>query len=321
MNFNPRQSLLLWWLLPLSLLLHFLLLQLLPHIPSLSSPPEEPVYVEIRPPQPAPKLSRELDVPPRPEPERPRETPAKRLGPQDQIVEKETAPKGKDTEDVRAPSAVAPPAPPRPAAPPEPKPAEQPEPQQKPAPEPEPAKEQPAPREESVRVTEPAATPRAEEREPVEKTEKAEKLPDMESLLKLPQQTTSRLSGQQRTKFREEVEEGDAVWLDMEKDILISFFQRFRDNICNVWNYPRPAAERGQEGTTLLRVTVRRDGTVEDVRVAESSGAPLLDDEAAAAVWKGAPYGPLPRAYERETLTIFAHFQYRIGRTVMFGAN
>ena len=106
----------------------------------------------------------------------------------------------------------------------------------------------------------------------------------------------------------------------MERDILTSFFRRFRDNIYNVWNYPRPAAERGLEGTTLLRVTVRRDGTVEDVRVVETSGSPLLDEEAAAAVWKGGPYGPLHSAYDGETLTIFAHFQYRLGRTFVFGS-
>lgn len=320
MNFNPRQSQLLWWLLPVSLLLHFLLLQLLPHLSSLSPAPEEPVYVEVRPPQPAPKLSRELDVPPRPEPEKPRETPAKRLGPQDQIVEKETAPQGEDTEDV--PAQAAPPAPPQPTTPAEPQPKQQPAAQPKqPA---EPRKEQPATPEkerpaETVRVEKPAPAPQPSE--PPRPTEEAENLPDIGSLLKLPQQTASRLQTQQRTKYREEIEEGDAVWLDMERDILISFFQRFRDAIYNVWNYPRPAAERGQEGTSLLRVTVRRDGSVEDVRVVESSGSPLLDDEAVSAVWKGGPYGPLPRAYKGETLTIFAHFQYRLGRTFVFGSS
>ena len=327
MNFNPRQSQLLWWLLPVSLLLHFLLLQLLPHLSSLRPPPEEPVYVEVRPPQPAPKLSRELDVPPRPEPEKPRETPAKRLGPQDQVVEKEMAPKGEDTEDVRAPAQPAPPAPPQPAASATQQSKPQPEPQQKRAIEPpkeqpdSQQKEKPAAREETVRVEKPAPKPAPKAVEPPRPAEEAEKLPDISSLLKLPQQTASRVATQQRRKYREEIVEGDAVWLDMERDILISFFQRFRDAIYNVWNYPRPAAERGQEGTSLLRVTVRRDGSVEDVSVVESSGSPLLDDEAVSAVWKGGPYGPLPRAYDGETLTIFAHFQYRLGRTFMFGSS
>jgi len=115
-----------------------------------------------------------------------------------------------------------------------------------------------------------------------------------------------------RTKYRKDVEEGDAVWLDMEKDILHSFFTRFRNQIYGVWNYPSNAAERREEGTCLLKVTVNREGEVTDVHLMESSGYSDLDREAISAVWRGGPYGKLSRHYTEDTLNVFAFFQYRL---------
>lgn len=267
--------------------------------------------VEVRPPQPRPQpRTRELEVPPVVEPEKPREEPARRLGPEDQVAVRETAPRGEDTEDLQ-PAQAAPP----------PRPAVQPRPQPRPEPRPQPREQAPPPT-----VARPApeapAPPVASRPEPATApaTPAEQPLPELKDLLQLPQATENRLESQWRSKYRAEVEEGNAVWLDMEKDILISFFQRFRNNIYGVWNYPRKAAERGEEGTSLLKVTVRRDGSVQSVQLMESSGSTLLDQEAIRAVWRGASYGPLPRAYEGETLTIFAFFQYRIGRTFIFGS-
>ncbi len=50
--------------------------------------------------------------------------------------------------------------------------------------------------------------------------------------------------------------------------------------------YPRMARRRGYEGTVLLEGLVNRSGRVGDLRVFSSSGYPLLDDAAKAAVEK-----------------------------------
>lgn len=305
MSFHPRQTTILWWFIPLSLIIHLLLMLLMPQTaPGPAPQREEPVFVEVRPPQPRP---RELDVPILPE--TPREKPAERLGPQDQVVERETAPPGEDTEDAQ-PRVVAPP----PVPAPQPRPEPRPQPREQAPPvvvDQPPTVERPAEKAPAPQVAvHPEVTPPPAERA----------LPDLKDLLQLPQATESRLENQLRRKYRAEVEAGNAVWLDMEKDILISFFQRFRNNIYGVWNYPRQAAERGEEGTSLLKVTVRRDGSVESVQILESSGSSALDQEAVRAVWRGASYGPISRHYEEETLTIFAFFQYRIGRTFIFGS-
>jgi protein TonB len=209
---------------------------------------------------------------------------------------------------------MAPTAPPAPSPP---RPTPKPEPQET---EPKPKKAEPAetakPIERPAEKHEAELAPSAVDRPSSQKAAPAapdQPLPKIDDLLDLPQSTASRITGEERHKRRPDVAEGDAIWLDTEKDLLISFFQRFKANIYGVWNYPIKAAERGEQGTTLLRITVRRDGSVESVKLEESSGSNTLDREAIRAVWTGASYGPLPRAYEEETLTIFAFFQYTLG--------
>lgn len=297
---DKRPHLLLAGFLIASLLLHLLVVLLLPREGVLPPPPEKPpVYVEIVPPQKKLPQPRELDLPEPKTPPTPRTTPAKRLGPQDQQVSKETAPRGEDPEDrparKAAPPVVAAPAPPRPAAePPKPRPAPTPQAQ------PRPLREGPSPAPAAPTETATPTTPAPKE------------LPDLQALLKLPQATVSRLEDQWRQKYRKDVEAGNAVWLDTEKDLLISFFKRFRDRIYGVWNYPARSRERGEEGTCLLRITVNRDGSLANVQLMESSGYPRLDDEALGAVRKASPFGPLARSYEEESLTIFAFFRYSI---------
>jgi protein TonB len=144
----------------------------------------------------------------------------------------------------------------------------------------------------------------------------------MKALMASAERAAENVAAQQmaemRRKYREEAEQGDAAWLDTEKDLFISFFKRFKDNIYGVWNYPRSAAERGEEGTCLLKITINRDGTVKDVRLMEPTGHRDLDEEAMAAVRKGAPYGKLPSAYKEETLTIFIFFQYDLIRRMIY---
>ena len=247
----------------LSLLLHGLIILLLPEMAFMPQPQERsPVFVEVR----TPAQSRELDLPPAKD--QPRETAAKRLGPADQVVPKEMAPRGDFIED-RAP-----------AVPVQPQPQAQPEPNQ----------------------------PRSKTGDTVRQP-----TPDLAKLLQLPSTTVNRLDDQLRSKYRAEVEEGDSIWLDTEKDILISFYQRLRSGIYRVWNYPAKSKEQGEAGTCLIRMSFHRDGTIKDVELLESSGFPRLDREAVAAVYKGGPYGKLPDAYKKEELSILAFFRYYIG--------
>ena len=307
MDLNRRSDIFLLGFVTLSLLLHLLFLYLLPKHALVPVPPEKkPVYVDLRPPQP---LSRELDIPARPEQEKPRDTPAKRLGPSDQVVQKEVAPKGEDFDD-RTPKAVSPvarqatqkPTPEiKPSKPPQPTAAT--EPQRRPGSSGPPIPTQPSPKKPETTAD---RTPQSPER-----------LKNLD-LLASAKSAAASVSDQWRRKYRTEVEEGDTVWLDTEKDILISFFQRFRRNVEMVWNYPDIAKELGQEGTCLLKVTITREGDVKDVVLKETSGHPLLDHEAMQAIRKGATYGPLPKAFPKDELNIMVFFKYELTRTRPF---
>ena len=289
MTAEQRQNRIITGFVLLSLLLHLLLL-LVPKdrlFPVEMAPP--PVYVEVRPPQ---ALDRELDLPIREELEKPREKPAERLAEKDQVVEKETAPEGQDTEDrepvVQAPQPVPRPQPPTP-------------------PRPEPSPEKPKADESDQTLAETL------EGWKQKKTEPPPKLPDLETLTQISPQAMAQIERDWRQKYRKDIERGDTVWMDTQQDLLISFMRRFRNNIYGVWNYPESARRQNQQGSCLLRITVDRDGNVTDVKLMESSGYRVLDDEAMRAVRQGATYGPLPRAYPNEYLHIMALFNYQMG--------
>lgn len=297
MTASERQNRTILGFVLLSLLLHLLLLlvpkdRLLP-----TELPEAPVYVEVRPPE---IRDRELDIPLREELEQPREDPAKRLAEKDQVVERETAPEGEDTED-RTPVVQTPPAP------------------RTPAPTPTPAEPKNQPRDSKPQTTQQQEpTPVTPEGWRPQQSEPPRELPDLKTLTQISPDTLAQIDSDWRQKYRKDIERGDTVWMDTEQDLLISFMRRFRDNIYGVWNYPDYALRRNQQGTCLLRITVDRDGNVTDVTLLESSGYRALDEEAIRAVRQGATYGPLPRAYPNENLKIMAFFRYQMSNVTQF---
>jgi len=146
-------------------------------------------------------------------------------------------------------------------------------------------------------------------------------VPDLKQLLTLPQTTQVRIGDEFRRKYRPDVETGEAVWLDTEKDVLISFFQRLRNGIYRNWNYPQAAIDNNEQGRYLIEMIFDRNGKVLDAYLVEGQDIdhPLLVREAIAAAYKGGPYGALPKGYDKETLTVKAWFQYSLDRQARRG--
>lgn len=320
---NERQPLTLFVL--LSLLIHWGLLALLPKLQLDTPQSPEPVTVQLQPTE--DNRPRELDMPKLPRKER--QTPAKRKAQQDHVAKKETAPQG-TTPETRGPQTgdqvqrggaqqQTPEAQTAPAQPQKQKPvqkqAQTQDQKQQEAVEPQPITSEPAPQ-----VAQEQAQKQPKTQKQPQQTAPATTSPSQQQSKSVPlhklmadaQQAAIVQADKWQDKYRQEVAKGDTVWLDTEKDLLVSFFQRLRDNVYTVWDYPRRAAERGDQGTSLLKITVNRDGTINNVELKESSGSRLLDTEAVAAVWQGAPYGPLPDSYEKDVLKIFAYFEYRM---------
>lgn len=291
----------------ISLLLHLLagfLLQDRQILPDPKLKPEEtPIAMQER------KNWLELDQKPQIKAAEPPED-ATHLAEANQKVEQEAAPKGDDSRDQEAEEAQQqvvqqqPPPPPQQSAPPS-QPAEQP----------------PSP---------PLQTASSGEQNPPteqqpEHNQLPINLPNLTDLTQLSPTTLARIDQQQqrkRTKDRPEIDfEDDEIWLNLQEmdNKLLSFFRRFSDRIEAVWNYPVEASSRGIQGTLLIKIVVNRKGELIDALPLQTSGSNILDYEAIQAVYRAAPFGPLPSYYKHDQLKIYAHFQYNLSKTMMYG--
>ena len=63
-------------------------------------------------------------------------------------------------------------------------------------------------------------------------------------------------------------------------------------------NYPDEARRRRIGGLVVISVAVRRDGSVENTRIVQSSNSPMLDNAALRIVKLSEPFAPLPRTQD-----------------------
>lgn len=287
-----------------SLLLHLLFLWLIPKYKTEHEPiPTTPTYVtlEDRPatPEQTPRKM-ELDETPLPDQTPPVKT--DRMAEADQKVEQEMAPRGEDSRD---------------------KPAAQDSPEletAKPASKPTPREQAQKP-EKSATVTEDRKPEETGILPPSTSTPLDNKL-SIKNLTRPAPDTLARLARneqRERIKKRDDVLEGDAVYLNLRHDFLISFFQRFSNRVEANWNYPIESARRNEQGILLLKITVTQEGKLVDVDLLESSGSDALDFEAIQAVYRAAPFGPITRHWPHEQMKIYAYFQYTLTNRYIFG--
>ena len=276
---DPHYSLLAFLL--LSLLLHGTAALLLPPLTPAPVITPQPIPVELRS-SPAAR-PRELDAQP---PETDRSRPAQRLGPVQHQTDTETAPRATGNMDrPGSPTPATAPLTSTPASPPTPAAREQ-------------VKAPPLPRA-------PLAERAAPEAAPATNPPSAAS-PSLDQLTQLPSSTVDRLERKER-----DVAEG-ALSLDMENDILLSFFRRFRLHVLQTWNYPRISRERNEQGQCLVKVVVAKDGSLADLQLLEGSGYAALDEAALEAVRRSSPYGALSSYYPKEKLEIRVLFIYQL---------
>jgi protein TonB len=71
-------------------------------------------------------------------------------------------------------------------------------------------------------------------------------------------------------------------------------FAYIRERVMARLTYPPLARRQGWGGVVRVEFTIRDDGTIEDLRIATSSGRSLLDRQALRAVQAAAPFPPPP---------------------------
>ena len=67
---------------------------------------------------------------------------------------------------------------------------------------------------------------------------------------------------------------------------------------------------KGIEGITPVRITFNRRGEITGVRLLESSGAMVLDDEGFRTLKLIGPVGGFPKGYDKDEFHLIAFFQY-----------
>ena len=72
-------------------------------------------------------------------------------------------------------------------------------------------------------------------------------------------------------------------------------FGAIRDSILANLRYPMLARRRGWSGQVEIAFKITPDGSVSELRIVASSGFPVLDDQALAAIRHSAPFSPPPR--------------------------
>jgi TonB family protein len=72
------------------------------------------------------------------------------------------------------------------------------------------------------------------------------------------------------------------------------YLLRVKQKVDPLWEFPRELALALEQGDVLVGFTIRKDGTVRDVRVLKASGFPKFDKNVLAAIKKASPFEPLP---------------------------
>lgn len=277
------------YLLAVSLLIHVGVLAFVYYLPAeKQAPPKEPVFIDLQQ-VPEQNLHRrqQQDV--------------ARLSDQRIRVERESAPRGADLRDRPAPESPRPPAKPQPRV---------------------------SPREAATAVprevpstSKPTLPLPANRREP-----QVAPGSSVASLLKPRQQQAmrqqaqpqlfpgadkmARLEESYRRKFETEIAEGDTRFLNTDDIQFGSFLRRFENSVYGVWRYPAEAARNGIEGITPVRITFSRNGEIMHVKLLESSGSRILDDEVLRTLKAIGPVGAFPKGYDKDEFNLIAFFQY-----------
>jgi protein TonB len=108
----------------------------------------------------------------------------------------------------------------------------------------------------------------------------------------------------------EYLDDNKPIPLDTKEAKYVSYFNRIKQQIQQVWVYPNQAAKKKISGQITLKFEISRDGNLLGVHLTNSSGFNILDIAAIKAVKEAAPYYPFPMTIKKKKLSILATFVY-----------
>ena len=92
----------------------------------------------------------------------------------------------------------------------------------------------------------------------------------------------------------------------------VPYLQKIKKKIETIWIYPQSALEREEEGTTVIKFSLSKSGSLTANDIISSSGSQFLDEGALDVIRSAAPYDPFPREFDLAQLNIIARFQYKL---------
>ena len=104
----------------------------------------------------------------------------------------------------------------------------------------------------------------------------------------------------------------ETISLDTQDRRYVSYARAVKEKIMQQWKYPPEARLNLMEGKLSLVFSLNRNGRMDRITIVNSSGFPLLDEEAVRAVRTSAPYPAFPDHIAVGRLNIEASFDYRI---------
>lgn len=97
-----------------------------------------------------------------------------------------------------------------------------------------------------------------------------------------------------------------------QNSLLAQYARLISGRINRAKRYPSGSREHGEEGAVKVRFVVSAEGRVSEVRVANSSGFPALDEAAVNAVQNAAPFPPFPPELEKSAQTFTVSVQFSL---------
>ncbi len=93
------------------------------------------------------------------------------------------------------------------------------------------------------------------------------------------------------------------------------YMRRLKKRIEDAWKYPVEAARLGISGDLYMKFSIKKDGTLGEIKLLRTSGYRDLDEAAIKALRDAGPFWPLPEDWEKDSLEIKGHFIYIFGST------
>jgi protein TonB len=102
--------------------------------------------------------------------------------------------------------------------------------------------------------------------------------------------------------------------LDSREEHFADYLARLKQRVQGVWEYPEEAMKEGISGELQVIFTLNSAGSLTYMRLVQSSGFPILDEEALRAVKASAPFDPFFPQMGDEPLNIRGTFHYDLPR-------